>query len=264
VTNQGLTFSICTKGIIGMVGDDTEPQLLSEKVSPVFDPDQLNMTQQANMVAGRFGERVVFSLARAGSTPNNLTLEMHPGQGWIVPHSFGLSAATLLEKSGASTRTAKLYGGAANSGYVYDVFTGGSDDGSAISARMQIRWFELSRGNKVRFRKLITNGRGDFSLYFKVDYDSSAGELHPISITETGATWGGGGLWGSTTLTPTVFQGYAESYSLGWGRSFSIEIQESSTSSATGPKLLDDGTAETIGAFSVYGFSLQYQDLGFA
>ena len=51
-------------------------------------------------------------------------------------------------------------------------------------------------------------------------------------------------------------------YSLGHGRAYSFEIQEVSSASASGSKLLDDGVAEETGAFSLYGFSIQHQDLG--
>lgn len=266
VTDQGITCAVSARGIIGMRGDDSEPTILSAKVEPLFRDTQLNMTQQANMVAGRYRGRMVFSFARIGSNANNITLEMHPVQGWIVPHSFGLAAATVLEKSGASTRVSKLYGASSSAGYVYDVFTGGSDDGAAISARFQMRWIEPASGNAVRFRRLVPNGRGTFNLFFKRNYDSSSGELFTVSIEGTGVDWGGGSLWGGGAVwSSEIFQDYGQPiFSLGWGRSFSIEVQEVSTSSATGPKLLDDGTADSTGAFSVYGFSIQYQPLGLA
>jgi hypothetical protein len=263
-TNQGITCAIGNRGVIAVRGGEDAPVVVSEKLSPVFRDTQLNMTQQANLVAANYRDRMVFSLARLGSTANNMTLEFHPTQGWFVPHSFGLACATTLEKTGASTRASKLYGGAAASGYVYDVFTGGSDDGSSIAGRFQMRWMELNNGNKVRYRKLIVNGRGTFGLYFKTDYASGAGELFPVRIEGTGALWGSAAWGDGSTWASDVFQDYAEMYSLGWGRSFSIECQETSTTSASGPRLLDDGTAETIGAFSVYGFNLQFERLGLA
>jgi hypothetical protein len=263
-TSEGITFAVSTKGIIGMVGDDSEPKILSDKVSPVFHPAQLNMSRQDTMVACRYQERVLFSFARSGSTPNNLTLEMHPNQGWIVPHSFGLACATTVEKSDASARTQKLFGGGSANGYVYEVFKGGSDDGVPIAARAQIRWREPAQGNQCRWRRLIVIGRGRFDLYFKHDYDAGLGELYPVSIIGesdvwgSGLTWGGGSLWGADQ-----FQGYSQAmYSLGHGRAYSFEIQEVSAASASGSKLLDDGVAEETGAFSLYGFSIQHQDLG--
>ena len=42
----------------------------------------------------------------------------------------------------ASALLAWLGTAAASYGFVYNVFSGGSDDGSAIAARWQSRWFE--------------------------------------------------------------------------------------------------------------------------
>lgn len=258
-TNQGVTCAISRKGIVQVIGE--VPQLISSKIEPVFHDSQMNMSKLSNMVCGSYRDRLIFSLARSGSTANNLTLEYSPLHGWIVPHSFGLSCATSVLKTGASTFAEKLYGGAASSGYAYDVFTGGSDDGSAISGRFQTRWWEPNRGNQCRFRRLLVNGRGSFSLYFKTNYDTGAGDLHSVAITGSGMVWGSG-TWGVDTWGSSLYQDYERLFSLGYGRSFSIEVQESSTTSATGPKLLDDGTAETLGAFSVYGFALDIQRLG--
>jgi hypothetical protein len=260
-TNQGVTASICRKGIIATDGSGQAGTVVSDKIEPLFHPVQLTYANASTMVAGSFQDRMVFSLPFDGSTTNSLTLEFSPAQGWFAPHNFGITSATAYKKN-----TNKLYGGkvgtdSSSYGYVLDVFTGGSDDTVAITARHEIRWFEPNRGNACRFRRLNVNGRGTFNLYFKINYDSGQGELFPISIVGDGAVWGTA-KWGVDTWSSTLFQDYERLFSLGYGRSFSIEISESSTTSGTGPSLLDTGAAEARGAFAVYGYNLDIQSLG--
>ncbi len=262
-TNEGITAAISRRGIIAMRGDDTVPTLVSQKIEPLFQSTQMNHDKLDNLVATNFQDRMVFSLARVGSTANNLALEFHPTLGWIVPHGFGLACGSTVLKTGASTAAEKLYGGAAASGFAYDVFTGGSDDGSNIACRFQTRWFEPFRGSESRYRRLLVNGRGSFQLYWRQDYDTGQGDLHTVSITGTGAKWGTA-LWGTDTWGTDLFQDYDRFYSLGHGRAFSLEVQETSSLTTVGPKLLDDGSAETLGAIAVYGFAVDIQSLGFS
>ena len=260
-TNESLTAAICRKGIIVTQGQGDPGMVISTKIEPLFHPGQITYANAGTMVAGNFENRMVFSIPWNASAVNNLTLEFSPTQGWFAPHDFGLSSATSYRKN-----TNKLFGGKVGTdsstyGFVLDIFTGGADDGSAITARHQIRWFEPNRGNACRFRRLNVNGRGAFNLYFKINYDSGQGELFPISIVGDGAVWGTA-VWGTDTWNADIFQDYTKMYSLGYGRSFSIEIEETSSTSGTGPNLLDDGAAETRGAFAVYGYNLDIQPLG--
>ena len=261
VTNEGVTCGISKRGIVSTSGDGVAGQVISAKIEPLFHPTQITMAQASLMVAGNYRNRMIFSLPWDGSAVNNLTLEYSPAQGWIAPHDFGLTCATTYTKSTNLLLGGKQGTGASSWGYVISVFTGGSDDTAAIAARHQTRWFEPARGNSVRFRRLQPNGFGTFNLYFKVNYDPGQGLLYPLAITGMGAVWGTA-VWGTDTWGVALFQDYIPVYSLGHGKSFSIEISESSTLSGTGPSLLDVGSAEARGSFGIYGYALDIQPLG--
>lgn len=260
-TNAGLTCAISKKGIIQMRGDGSSPELVSLKIDPLFRTTQLTYSAASTMVATNFRDRMVFSLPWDGSSTNNMALEYHPIDGWFAPHDFGLSAATVYTKN-----TSKLHGGkvgtaAASYGYLLDVFSGGNDDGSAITSRFQTHWIEPSIDGACRFRRLIVNGRGSFTLYVKRNFTPGAGLAFPIAITGTGALWNGT-TWGGAEWAGGLSQDYDAIYSLGVGRSISFEVQESSTTTGTAQPLLDVGSSDTVGAWSLYGLSLDSVPLG--
>ena len=260
-TNNGMTGAISRRGLIVMRGDDSVPTLASYKIDPLFRANQLTFAQTANMCAGNYEDRMVFSLPWDSSTVNNLTLEYHPNHEWIAPHGFGCSAFTSYTKN-----TRKLYGGKVGTnsgtfGYVFDVFSGGSDDGTAIACRAQTKWFEPHGGSEVRFRRAVINGRGNFTLYVKLNYDTGQGEGFPISIEGSGAVWGTA-VWGVDTWGTNLQQEYQEIFSLGHGRAVSFEVSESSSSTSLGIPLLDDGAAETLGAIALYGINVDMVTLG--
>jgi hypothetical protein len=252
----GITCAISKRGIVAVNASGGEAVLVSDKLTPLFNPNQIAFAQAANMCAGVYRDRLVFSLARAGSTTNNLTLEYSPQVGWIVPHGFGASAFAMYRKNDE-----KLYSAGPTSGYAFETFKGGDDNGTAITARYQTRWFEPGRGNACRFRRMIVNGRGEFSLYVKRDYTSGQGELNEVAIVGDAFVWGTG-IWGTGIWGPDIFQEYQEFHSLGLGRAVSFELTESSATSVTGPKLLDDGASPELGAFACYGLTIDYVNLG--
>ena len=260
-TNNGVTGAISTRGIIIMRGDESVPTLASYKIDPLFRPDQLNFAYRSGMAAGNFQDRMVFSLPWNSSTTNNLTLEYHPNLEWTVPHNFGATSFTSYTKN-----TNKLYGGKVGTGsstygYVLNVFTGGADDGAAIACRAQTRWFEPNGGSSVRFRRAVINGRGSFQLYVKRDYDTGQGEVFPIQIQGTGATWGSA-VWGVDKWNATIVQDYQEIFSLGVARAISFEIQETSSTTFSSVPFLDTGASETQGAVSFYGIIADMVTLG--
>lgn len=254
---EGVTVAISRRGIIGITGaGEDHPVLASAKLEPLFSPVQLAYATSANWCAGIRRDRAIFSLARVGSSANNLTLEYSPADGWIVPHDFGASCFATWAKDDD-----KLFSGHPSAGYIYDTFTTGADDGVAINSRWQSRWFEPSDGYETRMRRLIVNGRGDFSLYVKRNFDTGEGELNTVQLSGEGLVWGTG-IWGVDNWGPSSYEDYAEFYSLGLCRSVSFELRHSGTSSATAPKLLDDGVAYETGACALYGLHLDYVSLG--
>ena len=57
-------------------------------------------------------------------------------------------------------------------------------------------------------------------------------------------------------------QDYVEIFSLGHGRSISIEIQEQSMLTSSQVKLLDVGEDPEVGGFALYGISVDMVGLG--
>lgn len=204
---------------------------------------------------------MVFSLPWDGSTTNNLTLEYHPNLEWIVPHDFGVTSFASYTKNTRRLFGGKVGTGASDFGYVYDVFVGGDDDGADITCRAQTKWFEPNGGSSIRFRRAVINGRGTFNLYVKHDYDTGQGEVFPISIQGTGATWGSA-IWGTDTWATTIAQDYQEIFSLGVARAISFEVQETSSSTFLGVPFLDIGSADEQGGVSLYGIIADMVTLG--
>lgn len=232
---------------------------VSARIQPLFASTQINYSQLLNVVAGQIGDRVILSFPfGAAQSTNNYTFEYHPALGWITIHDFGLSSC--VSQIGSLSY---LYGARPGSGKVFNVFHGWDDDSAAISARFQTRWFTPNGDDYARMRRLRLFGRGSFSLYFKADFITGDGVLYDASFSQGGFNWnesnwnGSGVNWG-----PTTYEGYSDFYELGVCRSYALLFKESSTTSATGPSLLNVGAAPQIGSFAVYGFQGQYIPLG--
>jgi len=258
-STSGVTAFISKKGIY-VTDSVSKPELASNKIDPLFRATEINFSKQDIWCAGVHQDRFVFSLTRGVSqTTNNFTLEYHPALGWIVPHSFGLASAASF-----GTNDFKLYGASTSLPRIYSVFSGGSDDGTAITARFQTRWFEPGNGYNCRLRKLLVNGRGIASLYVKRNYSQGVGDLYPISVIGSGFVWDSG-TWGSGVWGPDLFQDFnLPFYALGIARAVSFEVQETSSITVSGPPLLDDGAVQTVGAFAVYALYLDFVNLRYS
>lgn len=260
-TTAGVTCGLSRKGIVANTGGT--PELVSTKIEPLFHPSQMTFANSHVMLAANTeSDRMVFSMPFTdGVTANSLTLEYSPKQGWFAPHSFGISAATNYTKN-----TQKLYGGKVGTGsstygYLLDVFSGAQDDGAPITSRFQTRWFEPNVGSDVRYRRAVINGRGSFTFYVKRNYDTGAGDSYQVAIQGDGSLWGSA-IWGTDTWDAPLQQDYVEIFSLGHGRSISMEVQETSSTTSTRTALLDIGAEEPIGGFAVYGISVDMVSLG--
>lgn len=260
----GLTCMVNKHGIWATDGQN-EPGLVSEKIAPLFRKEQLEFSMLDGACAGVKDDRVVFSLPRraGGATPaaNNFTLEYHPRDGWIVPHDFGCAAFTTFG-AGATD----LYGMSATDGSAFNVFRSGADAGDAITARYQTKWFEPSGGLLNRYRRLRLSGRGAFSLYVKRDYSLGQGDLVAVDFGADVAKWNDGSLWNQDGLKwgPAAYEGTEDFYSLGVGKAISLVFQHTGSSSATGPRLQQDGPAREVGAFAVYKMLIDFIRLGAA
>lgn len=253
-------------GLIAFINEDgiyttdglNQPEFVSRNLTPLFRDNQLYLNQSSLWAAGTYGDRFVFSVTRGnGQMTNNFTLEYHPKQGWFVPHDFGCSVFSPYYLGGSL----KLYGGNPTAGKLYQVFKGGSDDGTPIASRYQTRWFEPAGGYEVRMRRLTIEGRGSYDVYTKGNYTTGAGVLSSFAAGTAGSLWGAFS-WGSGTWGASLYEDFDFFHELGVARSVSFNLTETSSTSALGPRLLQDGTSPEIGAFALYGLKLDFIRLG--
>lgn len=231
----------------------------SDRLQPLWKPDQLNFGKLALWAAGRKGNRAVFSLTRSGSSANDLSLEYHPDQNWVAPRSDAMSCYATSTGGGEIT-----YGGSPTvSGQTYQLDSGGSDDGSAIAFRFQTRWLELNGGFQASVWQARIHGRGAGTLNVRRDFASAGGDTQPFDLTgslnkyDTGLHYDTG-----VTYAIPAFQLTQAFYSIGLCRQFSLIFTGSSTLTATGPQLLGAGTAPVVGYFGLYGIEWLYVQLG--
>lgn len=257
-TTEGTICFVGVDGIYVTNGVD-QPVPATPKLEPLFKATQLNFSKADKWCAGLYRDRVIFSLTRGPSqTTNNFSLEFSPVLGWVVPHSFGVAGMTSFQNNAV-----KLYGLSPSAGKVFDMFVGGTDDGSAITSRFQTRWFEPAGGYLMRMRRIRTEGRGSFQIYTKGDYTFSDGERADFTTPPAAGVWGTA-VWGVGQWGADAYEVYNDFYSLGIAKTVSWTISQTSSASATGPKLLQDGTAPEIGDFALYGIRLDFVRLGYA
>ena len=229
------------------------PVNVGEKLKPLFDSAQINFAKLGLIAAGRTQNRLVFSFPYgAAATLNNRTLEYHPREGWIVPHSFGCSAFTNL-----TTGNFKLYGADPTKKNVYEVFKTGADNGAAIAASFQTPWIAPRPGYKSRHMRLDLRKRGAFSLFVKSDFDTGQGRLFAVPAASSGITWDGGHTWDDGSVWAQInYEDLLPLYPYALAEAVSFVLNESSTISASAPALLGDGASAEVGAFALYGIGI--------
>lgn len=231
---------------------------VSRRVSPLFAPVQLDLTNLDKFCASVLPNGTfIFSLRRTGATVNDLTLHYDPRVGWIVPYDFGASAFAVL--GGSSNLLYHTAPGSAR--LLYQTFKGGSDDGTAIAARWQSRWFEPTAGTRISLRRCRLSGIGAFTLALKRDYELGAGSAHSVAILPSGFVWGTG-VWGTGVWGPDRYEGVDDFWPRAPLKALALGVSESSSTSRTGQQPLGGGAAPEVGAFACYGLLLDYLPLG--
>ena len=256
IAHDGVFFAVTHEGIVATDGL-AKPVVISGKIDPVFHAAQINAGNDTEFAAGAFQDRLVFSLTKNGATDNDRTLEFHPSIGWFTVHDFGAAGfANLADRH-------QLYMGDVNDGFLYETFSGGSDDGAAIASRYRTAWVEPNAQAQARFRRLKIDGRGHAGgpqLYVALDYTDSKGLQCPLDLNEDTETWGGT-TWGGSTWEGTSHQIQDEAVGLGKGAAISFLFEETSSLVATGPALLGDGATEDIGAWALNSLELHHVPL---
>lgn len=261
VSVSNRTFALSENGIFWTDGVGAMKPA-SERLRPLWRRDQIAFDQLNLFCAGRLGTKAYFSLARAGSTANDLALELDPETGAIAPGSNAASAYTTFGSS-----TERLYGGSPTvSGRVYEYYTTGADDGVAISSRVQTRWFEPGEGFLSQLTRLRLHGVGSFTLGVLHNYVSDPVLTQSISIAQAAPLLYDSGLSYDQGLKyPSDFViGYADVFSLGAARSVSLRITASTTTTQTGQQIFGQGEGPQLGAWQLYGFDLLHSPLPIA
>lgn len=256
-TLAGVTCSINERGIWAVAGNEA-PQLVSGKLDPLFEENQLNFAMCHKWCAEHDGNNVIFSVSRFGSDVNNLLLQYNPSVGWIVPHDLGFSSMALYSKN-----THVLYAGSTTEGKVFQMFSGWSDDGQDIACRFQTKWFEPQGGYSCRLRRMRIKGRGTFLVQTKKDF-TNAVDSGQTFISALGNPYWGTAIWGQFEWGAQPFEAYNDMYSWGVAKSFAVVVTEKSQLSAYVPTLLGDPSTSQTGSFGLYGVLLDYVRLGYS
>lgn len=233
------------------------PVRVSDKLNPLFTADGLAFSTVDAWSAAPYRDRIVFNVTRAGGSTNNLMLEYHPAIGWTVPHTLALGPMAPYSKNTAKLMAAR----AAAGGQVYEVFKGGSDDGTAIAARYQTPWVDLAAGDEARLRYLRVFGRGAPSVQVRTDFLGSGDEYSLNFGLGDGFVWGTG-VWGTGVWGDPAIEGVSETPLDQVAKHASLYFSASTTTNLFRPALLGDGNTPESGAWAVYGAYLDAINLG--
>ncbi len=259
VSAYGRTYAISPRGVYYTNGIDSMVEATG-KIENVFNSDVINQSRSDLFVAGRYQDRLWFSLPKAGLTANGLAIEIHPVSGWCMVHTAAASAYASIGRGA----TDLVMGSPTTNGLVFNSHKTGSDDGAAIASYFQTRWIEPNYGNLVRIRRARFVGLGDFDAAIYKDYESgqSLASLE-VDITPDGTVYDAAIYDAPTSVYgPTQFQGYQDFWSVGTFRAFSVRISDSSTLTQSGRSIIGV-TGSIAGGWTLGNISLMVIDLGF-
>lgn len=248
----GIVYFVSTAGIFGTDGL-TAPKPVGGKLEPLFRPGSLDFTKAAGFCAGREKDRLVFSVARAGATANDLALQYQNG-GFTARSDAAACYVTYTsagEKLIAASPTVV--------GQLYQMNTGGSDDGAAIHSWLTTRVFEPDGGSLGRLQHVRPLAHGEFTIKAMKNGERD-GPDKPLAILAQGDVWGSG-AWGTFVWGEDIIGGYADFWPRMVGRSFQVRVEATSTSTTSRPPLLTSGTATAAGAWSLYALELEITPL---
>jgi cytochrome c5 len=255
VGRYGYVYLLSLRGVFRTDGF-TPCVPVSTKLDPLFTDTVLNFSLADGFCAGYKGDRLRFSVARTGSSANDLALEFHPLEQWFSAGSnaagsyvtYGKNAETLITSSPTAT------------GQLYKQDSGGSDDGAAITCWFLTRIFEPNGGYQSRLLDIRSLIRGSFKLTVLVDTET-VGSPRTLSLPSSGFVWGTG-VWGVGKWGEPKAEGYATWQPGSVARVYQFRVDESSTATQSAPKLLGAGATQTVGAFSLYSLELRFVPLG--
>lgn len=219
---------------------------ISDKIRPLFDVNQINTAKMDLAAAGAYRKHAYFSLPKAGATVNNLMLDYDPIS---TSFTFNSNAASCYAHDFNPTVNRLLMGSPTVNGQLYQMLTGGTDDGTSISSVVQTRFTELNSGMQSILNRARVNGRGTFTIKPLYNYDWTETISRSITIADS---------------TALLHGGYQDIYDLGRGNAFAFRIDATgSTTPAVPFGTGDPADTRTAGAWALYGIDLdQYSPLG--
>lgn len=227
ISAYGRTYTISARGIYST--DGLAPMREdSPTLEDLFHKDSINQTRPDLYCAGRYQDRLRFSFPNAGETANEISLELHPLQEWIVKHSDAASCYGTIGRNA----TDLTMGDPVNAGRIYNTYTGTSDNGVDIASHFQTNWKEPLGGNKTRIRRARFVGKGSFQATFMQDWalDSSLRNLD-VAMEDSAAIYDSTFNYDAPTSIygPTSFQTHNDFWSIGVFRSVAVRITEESS-----------------------------------
>jgi len=248
----GRVYFVSTSGIFETDGFATGAVPVGAVLEPLFRPDRLDYTKAAGFCAVTDRDRVRFDVATSGASGNDTVFEYYPLLRAFTKRSdasacyanYKASGATLLGASPSAT------------GQIYQLNTGGSDDGTAIQSYYLSSIFEPLAGYQARLQRVRLKARAASLTVTCLSDFNSTGAPETIEAGQgDGFVWGTGawgtGAWGSGSLP----EDYAELWPRLYGRAFQLRFDETSTTSDT------DANGLTIGAWALAGLSLSFNQL---
>lgn len=238
--------------------DQASPINGSDLLRPLWRNEQLSFSNQSGWAAGRRLNRAYFSASSQGSAVNDTAIEFHPDEGWVTLRSDAMTCYSVDQNE-------QTYGGSPTvNGQMYQLDTGGTDDGTAISGWFQTRWVVPNGGFQAQVWQLRLHGRGSGTIEFRKDYEDSMGKQYTITYPTTGWFY-------DTTVTYDSGISYidpvsAASVSLagqGTCRQFSIRFTFSTNSTFVG-RQIGTAPAPVYGGNALYGIETLYIPLGFS
>lgn len=258
ISAYGRTYVINTRGIFSTDGLDPLREE-SQLIENLFHKDQINQTRPDLLAAGRYQDRLFFSMPRAGATANGLVIELHPIQRWVVPHTNAGSCYASIVRN-----VNDLVFGSPSTNRIYNSHKSGSDAGVAIRSVLQTLWLEPSEGYKSRIRRIRFTGVGEFDVTVLQDYRvaGTLATLH-VAISSDAGIYDDGDLYDDGVLYgPTAFQGIEDHYSIGVVRAVSLRIDETSTVVKTGRSIIEGVITTEQGGWSLSSARMLAVDLG--
>jgi hypothetical protein len=255
----GFIYLVSTDGIFRTDGQSPlEP--VGQKLEPLFRSSALEYAHADLYAAGRQGDRLFFSVTTDGSDVNDVCFEYHPLFGAFTVRDDAMAYYVTRGVSGDTL----LGGSPTATGQIYQLNTGGDDDGADIASYFLTRVFEPADSYETRLQHVRVLGRGPFTVTALPNFQTS-GIDKDVQIAAEGGQWDVDG-WDDPTVGwgEDVAQGYANFWPRVVGRAFQLKVSETSSLTSTAPALPGGGVQPTIGAWAVYELHLSFTPLGVA